>query len=315
MKICYIDFWREIEGVPFKIEDIKNKNCYTSNRNLVNIDKGVGLFHIENLEKILGKKLVLSSPSDCDFLVCSIFGDEKYKYPSKKKIYLIYEPKDQDNRIRGNVMYFSSNLNLNSNFYLPLYICYYGFDIYSLKRKGISREEFNKKRNCLSIISNSRGIQRNNILNYFMVYAEIDNYGKLFKNKSDPRIESSCWFDPVLIDCISQYKFMICFENEVKCGYHTEKIMNGFRSGVVPIYFGDPNCMQIFNPSSYININLLGIENSKDLFLKLLGDYEAYNEMLTASIFSEFGILNSEEYKNYKDENYFNKTLKNFIEN
>lgn len=314
-KISYIDFWKEIVGTPERISEINDEKFYTnSSRYPKNLSQGIGLFHIENLEKITGYKLELSSPKDSDLIVCSIFGNEKDKYPSKKKIYCIFEPQFVKTETNANTLTFSSQLSLQENsFYLPLYICYYGFDIYSLTRPSLSKEEFNQKRDCLSIISNTNSIDRNNILNYLSSYISIDHYGKLFKNKSDKVIEDSCWFDPRLKSKISQYKFMICFENEVKLGYHTEKIMNAFRSGVIPIYLGDPNCIQIFNSDAYININLLGIENSKNKILELLNNYELYNKMLEEPIFSKTGILNSPEYKKYTDENTFHQTIKKFI--
>ena len=45
---------------------------------------------------------------------------------------------------------------------------------------------------------------------------------------------------------------MICMENTGQMGYHTEKIMHGFRNNIIPIYWGDPVCKLIFNPKAYI---------------------------------------------------------------
>ena len=34
---------------------------------------------------------------------------------------------------------------------------------------------------------------------------------------------------------------MICFENTSKPNYFTEKLVNAYYSGSIPIYWGDPN--------------------------------------------------------------------------
>ena len=46
---------------------------------------------------------------------------------------------------------------------------------------------------------------------------------------------------------------LAAFENTYAPGYTTEKIMDAFASGCVPIYYGDPLVVQDFNPDSFIN--------------------------------------------------------------
>lgn len=42
------------------------------------------------------------------------------------------------------------------------------------------------------------------------------------------------------IEAITNFKFAVCFENTRQAGYLTEKIIDCFVAGVVPIYLGDP---------------------------------------------------------------------------
>lgn len=51
----------------------------------------------------------------------------------------------------------------------------------------------------------------------------------------------------------SEYKFAIAFENTSYDGYCTEKLMEAFAAGTVPIYWGDPGVVKDFNPDSFIN--------------------------------------------------------------
>jgi hypothetical protein len=52
-----------------------------------------------------------------------------------------------------------------------------------------------------------------------------------------------------------QYKFAIAFENKQYPGYVTEKICDAYKSGCIPIYWGTPDVVQDFNPSTFINAN------------------------------------------------------------
>lgn len=51
----------------------------------------------------------------------------------------------------------------------------------------------------------------------------------------------------------SKYKFAIAFENASYDGYCTEKLMEAFAAGTIPIYWGDPGVVKDFNPESFIN--------------------------------------------------------------
>ena len=50
-----------------------------------------------------------------------------------------------------------------------------------------------------------------------------------------------------------KYKFAIACENACYRGYTTEKIVDAFAAGAVPIYFGDPDAVKDFNPKAFIH--------------------------------------------------------------
>ncbi|RAW31145.1 hypothetical protein PC110_g12489 [Phytophthora cactorum] len=53
------------------------------------------------------------------------------------------------------------------------------------------------------------------------------------------------------------YKFVIAFENACAPGYVTEKMVNAFLAGSVPVYLGDSTSVsQLFNPASFIDCGL-----------------------------------------------------------
>jgi hypothetical protein len=316
IKISYIDFWREFEGIPEKIEDINNIKYWDNlsiTKELKLVNEGIGLFHKNYLQKITNKEIIITPPSEADLLICSIFGQMKNFYPNKKKIYINFE--SGNNVSYSDTLYFSSELT-NSNFYLPIYVCYYGFSIYDFlkeKRQLISENNFNNKNNVISIISNKNGFFRNNFLKKLMDKIKVDNYGKYKSNILNKIISESTWFDPRIGDIIKNYKFVLCMENFGKIGYHTEKIIHGFRNNVIPIYWGDTNCMKIFNSEAYINVNELGIEKSIEKIIELSQDVKKYNNMLLQPILRDDSILFEKEFKKYLCEDSFIKIINNFI--
>jgi hypothetical protein len=65
---------------------------------------------------------------------------------------------------------------------------------------------------------------------------------------------SSIWYNDDAVRLYSQYKFVIAFENGQRPGYVTEKLVNAFLAGSVPIYFGHSESVaQVFNPESFID--------------------------------------------------------------
>lgn len=53
-----------------------------------------------------------------------------------------------------------------------------------------------------------------------------------------------------------QYNFVMAMENTQKPGYVSEKIINAFNSGAIPIYWGDSETVnEIFNKNAYIDVS------------------------------------------------------------
>lgn len=50
-----------------------------------------------------------------------------------------------------------------------------------------------------------------------------------------------------------KHKFSIAFENTSYCGYCTEKIVEAFAAGTIPIYWGDPRVAEDFNENAFVN--------------------------------------------------------------
>jgi hypothetical protein len=121
------------------------------------------------------------------------------------------------------------------------------FDInYFVNKRTLDKE---KTKFCLFCVSNGGPKERTDFFNSLSTrYKKVDSCGKHLNNGVVcPGNHGTTEYH----EFISNYKFMICFENTSKPGYFTEKLVNAYHSGTIPIYWGDPNI------SNYVNIDAI----------------------------------------------------------
>ena len=317
IRIAYADFWCERKGDMLDYDDI-NKPYKLSNmessRELIPVDCGVGLFHINKLKKDFNNyEIILTDIMNADIIICSCFGTTKDNYPNKIKIFLGYE-----NSCRQYVEKYEPSFSsfactgtacTEYNYNLGLSFIYYGFPLY--KKLQEPRPIVNKTKFCICIISNDSDSFRKEFIKKLTestYHRSIDCYGKLFKNKSSDIIDKTSWYNPAIFDIIKEYKFMICMENSQVENYWTEKLVNGYLGNTIPIYWGDPNITDIFNSKSFININTLGVERGIELIKELDGNDMMYNDM-----YSEPAII-SNKYDKYYHEEYYKNYMTNIFQ-
>ncbi|KAE8977392.1 hypothetical protein PR002_g25029 [Phytophthora rubi] len=64
----------------------------------------------------------------------------------------------------------------------------------------------------------------------------------------------SDWYNDDAVTTFQSYKFVIAFENSGVPGYVTEKMVNPFLAGSIPIYLGNSTTVsELFNPNSFID--------------------------------------------------------------
>lgn len=123
-----------------------------------------------------------------------------------------------------------------------------------------------KPKFCCFIVSNPEGWQRNEMFKLLSEYKKVDSLGRFMKNVDiiipDRVLEQDEYFN-----LISQYKFMINFENYSYVYYNTEKIFNTFQAGTIPIYWGDPLIHKLYNKDCFINVEY---SNNKEQQLEYL---------------------------------------------
>jgi hypothetical protein len=149
---------------------------------------------------------------------------------------------------------------------------------------------------CCFIVSNGKCMVRNKMFDMLNQYKKIHSFGK-FNNNMGAVLPFDYWTDDFK-NFIRQYKFIICFENSKKGTYSTEKIVNPYLSGIVPIYWSSHHIKNIFNEET-----MLFLENETDSEFQILinkiieldNSDEKYLNFVNQSIFKS---------KEYWDENY-----------
>jgi len=110
------------------------------------------------------------------------------------------------------------------------------------------------------------------------------------------------------IDFLTKYKFSIAMENTRGDGYISEKIVDSFRAGTIPIYYGDFLVDEYINPKTYILILGEKDVNEKIDYIKRIDN----DDKLYKSIMKENPIIDK-NFVNKIDKDEFISFLKNIF--
>ena len=228
IKVAFCDWWHiEYGGGTFNIHD----NFF------VNILKQYSGFKIEAVEP----------HQNPDVLFYSVFGQSVGSCRARRKVFFAGEPMGHRADADFNITFDASNA---MNTRVPLWVCYFDEAILLPNALQSKREKF-----C-SYIATQPGFENNRqtfVEQLSTKYKRVDCGGKHLNNIGGavpPGANASG-----KIEHNKQYKFAIAFENTQYPGYVTEKICDAYKSGCIPIYWGTPDVVQDFNPSTFINAN------------------------------------------------------------
>jgi hypothetical protein len=103
---------------------------------------------------------------------------------------------------------------------------------------------------------------------------------------------------------ITDYKFAICFENMVYPGYVTEKIIDCFRAGVIPIYMGAPDISDFVPKAAFLDLRGFVSLEEMHSYLKNITE-DAAMEMINAA----HSFLRSEKGAKYSYEGFAHNVM------
>jgi len=142
-----------------------------------------------------------------------------------------------------------------------------------------------RKKFCAAVISNHHITDY--IRLYFIkklnLYKKVDMGGKYNNNIGGP-VKNKILF-------LSEYKFSIAMENTNGDGYITEKIVESFFSGTIPIYYGNYMIDEFINPKTYILIRGPQDIDKKIKFIKDIdNNYTLYKQILKEKVLIDENI-------------------------
>lgn len=175
-----------------------------------------------------------------------------------------------------------------TNFRLPLWQMYLLLNS-ELKDRLFNRTRFEYfDRFCAFTVSNSSNNLRNNHFDLLNNYMKVHAYGKVRLNNLELQKFS---LNKYWRDAKDQYflnkphKFMMAYENSSYPGYCTEKLMDAFLVGSMPIYWGCTNVEEDWNSKAFINVNKN--QNWLDLIKDMMQNQSVFDEYYNQPIFTD----------------------------
>lgn len=227
LKIAFVDFWPE-----WNIEDF--------------------------ITPILRKHFdVVFDKQNPDIVFHSIFNRmaETPKYKCKKVLILAENWRPDHFGAQYSI---SFDPTTDRNFQLPLW------QIYLLLKPELKNRLYNRlnwkdeeiKKFCSFTVSNPSNFIRNGAYAQLSQYKTVSSYGRYMTNDLglQKASEGRYWRDAKEEFFLkTPHKFMLAYENSPYRYYCTEKLMDAFLAGSMPIYHGDPRVGESFNTAAFIN--------------------------------------------------------------
>jgi len=234
-----------------------------------------GLDHENNiLSAALRKRFQVEVSEKPDILFCSAFSNNWREFDCPR-ILVIGE------NIEPDLELFDASLSFypasDRNFYLPFYMFYPAYASCFQERK-LSLDDWNKKKRAAAIFTNARCKFRNWFFHYLKENGGADSGGKAFNNVGGP-VKDKALF-------LNKYKFSMAFENTRWPGYTTEKLIEAYAFGTVPLYWGDPSLSGWFNRKSLFEIkDKADAERALKEIEKIEDDFDAYRSVYEEPLF------------------------------
>lgn len=170
-----------------------------------------------------------------------------------------------------------------SNFVeLPLYLLY----LKSIPDMDLSPAKTIPNNHTTAVISNGTVNERVIFLDKLDKRLPV-RYGGSYKNNIGGKLEG-CYATDNLTAFYKNSKFCITMENTKIGHYITEKIINGFKAGVVPIYWGSQHVAEHFNSKRFIILEDTTDESINRVIDRMASmSDEEYFKMVNEPIFNE----------------------------
>ena len=272
-------------------------------------------FYDDIFIKILSTKYDIKYSDKPDFLLYGPFGYRHMDFDNCIKIFFTGENVRTDWNVADYALDFDLMDFGDRHLCLPLYMLYTIDFVRALeKHRNAEKIMESKSRFCGFLASNPGGDPyRKKLFHAINSYKRVDSGGLWLNNIGKP-LGKEGGFPDSKFNWLKPYKFNLAPENSTYPGYVTEKIIQAYGSGCVPIYWGDYSiCNEkycdkrfIFNPKAFINVHDFdNFDNLIDEIRRIDNDEEAYFNMLKEPIFIDLergkNLDSKTEYKDMQE--------------
>ena len=240
--------------------------------------------------------IIKITPKNPDYLIYSVFGchHKNKKYINSIKIAYFTENQIPDFNMADYAIGQAHINYLDRYFIMPINFKFFininNTYLEIIRNKLLNNSMRNKF--CAAVITNNviTDFFRLQFINELSKYKKVDMGGK-YKNNVG-KIKNKIQF-------LSSYKFSIAMENTEGDGYISEKIIESFISGTIPIYYGGYMIDEFINPKSFILIRgekdmnnkieyIIKIDNNNELYRTILKEKILNKENNNKNEFDEF---------------------------
>ena len=265
-------------------EELYNRNNNLTTKTVKVCKKNMNIRWLELMRKDLKGKINLEEDEENpDYLLYATFGCEHVlnKYNNTIKIAFFTENQLPDLNYADYAVGLGHINHLDRFFTFPYFV--YELSVRNIQIKDfeiIRNETLNSKKRekfCAAVITNPVGF-RLNFIKELDKYKKIDMGGR-FRNNVGGYIKDKIKF-------LKDYKFSLAMENSEADGYTSEKIIDAFLAGTIPIYYGDYMVDDYINPKTYILIrNYKDMVTKINYIKKIDNDDNLYRSILKEKVF------------------------------
>lgn len=158
---------------------------------------------------------------------------------------------------------------------------------------------------CAFVVSNQSNFIRNSAYTSLSSYRRVHSYGRFMTNDlSLQKLSKGKYWRDAKMEYFKKvvHKFMFAMENTSYPWYCTEKIMDAFLVGSIPIYWGDPKIGKDWNQKAFINLQKEGTSWT-DKIRKLDQNNGLFNSIYEQPVFTdeqkERHLSNMDEFENW----------------
>ena len=243
------------------------------------------------ISNILYEKYDLVESDDPDYVICSAFG-KPYCYCKYDGVRIFYSGENfapdfnlVDYAIGSDNITFGDRYIRFSDAFSPEL---------SHKKRGITLEDLKQKKYFANFVVGHES-EHNLRGDFFKLlsstYKRVESAGSFLNNMPDGKSVSRLEKDGFVKQC----KFTLCFESTQYPDFTTEKIVDAFKGNTIPVYLGNPNICDIFNPDAFIHVTGRDDFNRAIEQIKYLDQNdEAYLEMLSQPIYVRESLVDEE---------------------